>query len=114
VRRHQRDVDIARLPDRLAVVDGLQDGELPAALLDDPSDPVEVLRAIGAYAVRAAATAASTSASPASTTSASTSSVAGFTVLRVSPDFPSTKSPLTNSPYDDRMSTIEGDSGAGA
>ena len=41
-----RDVDVARLLDRLAVVDRLQHGELAAALLDDPGDPVEVLRAL--------------------------------------------------------------------
>ena len=48
VRGDGRDVDVARLPDRLAVVDRLQDGELAAALLDDPGDPVEVLRALAA------------------------------------------------------------------
>src|SRR3954470_25060994 len=64
------------------------------------------------YARRAAATAASTSAAPASVTSASTSSVAGLTVLR--PPVPSVKAPSMNSPYDDRMSTIDRDSGAGA
>ena len=43
VRRRQRDVDVAGLLDRLAVVDRLQHGELAAALLDDPGDPEEVL-----------------------------------------------------------------------
>ena len=43
-----RDVDVARLLDRLAVVDRLQDGQLAAALLDDPGDPVEVLGALAA------------------------------------------------------------------
>ena len=48
VRGDDRDVDVARLLDRLAVVDRLQDGELAAALLDDPGDPVEVLGALAA------------------------------------------------------------------
>ena len=48
VRGDDRDVDVARLLDRLAVVDRLQDGELAAALLDDPGDAVEVLGALGA------------------------------------------------------------------
>ncbi len=48
VRSDDRDVDVARLLDRLAVVDRLQDGELAPALLDDPGDPVEVLGALGA------------------------------------------------------------------
>ena len=48
VRRGDRDVDVAGLLDRLAVVDRLQHGELAAALLDDAGDPVEVLRALAA------------------------------------------------------------------
>ena len=43
MRGGQRDVDIARLPDRLAVVQALQDRELPGPLLQDPGDPVQVL-----------------------------------------------------------------------
>src|SRR5689334_11527203 len=65
------------------------------------------------YARRAAFTARSTSASDASATSARTSSVAGLIVLNDLPE-PSTNSPLMKSPYDDLMSTIERDSGAGA
>src|SRR5689334_20782878 len=65
------------------------------------------------YARRAAFTARSTSASEASATSASTSSVAGLIVLNDFPE-PSTNSPLMKRPYDDLMSTIERDSGAGA
>ena len=53
VRGDQRDVDVARLPDRLAVVERLQHGQLAGALLDDPGDPVEVL---GALARRASST----------------------------------------------------------
>ncbi len=48
VRRDDRDVDVARLLDRLAVVERLEDGELAAALLDDARDPVEVLGALAA------------------------------------------------------------------
>ena len=44
VRRRDRDVDVAGLLDRLAVVDRLEHGELAGALLDDPGDPEEVLR----------------------------------------------------------------------
>jgi hypothetical protein len=43
VRGHERDVDVAGLPDRLAVVDGLQHGQLAGALLHDARDPVQVL-----------------------------------------------------------------------
>jgi hypothetical protein len=46
VRGDQRDVDVAGLPDRLAVVQRLQDGELAGPLLDDPGDPVQVLAAV--------------------------------------------------------------------
>jgi len=52
VRGDQRYVDVARLLDRLAVVDRLQHRELARALLDDPGDPVEVLRALGARELR--------------------------------------------------------------
>ena len=44
----QRDVDVARLADRLAVVERLQHRELAAALLDLAGDAVEVLRALAA------------------------------------------------------------------
>ena len=43
VRRGQRDVDVARLADRLAVVERLQHGELAGTLLDQPGDPEQVL-----------------------------------------------------------------------
>jgi hypothetical protein len=65
-------------------------------------------------ALLAALTALSMSAGPASLTSASTSSDAGLTVLNGFPSAASTKAPLTKSPYDDLMSTIDRDSGAGA
>jgi hypothetical protein len=38
VRRDERQVDVAGLLDRLAVVEGLQDGELAGALLHQPGD----------------------------------------------------------------------------
>jgi hypothetical protein len=44
VRRRERQVDVAGLPDRLAAVEGLEHGELPRALLQDAGDPVQVLR----------------------------------------------------------------------
>jgi hypothetical protein len=47
VRCRERHVDVAALLDRLAVVEGLQDGELAGALLHDSRDPEEVLPAIG-------------------------------------------------------------------
>jgi hypothetical protein len=46
--RDQRQVDVPRLPDRLAVVERLEHGQLTGALLDDPGDPEQVLRALGA------------------------------------------------------------------
>jgi hypothetical protein len=52
VRRGQRDVDVARLPDRLAVVERLQDGEFPGLLLDDPGDPEQVLGSLPAGQLR--------------------------------------------------------------
>jgi hypothetical protein len=48
VRRRERDVDVAGLLDRLAVVERLQDGELARALLQDARDAEEVLAAVGA------------------------------------------------------------------
>ncbi len=48
----ERDVDVARLLDRLAVVDGLEHGELAGPLLDDPGDAVEVLPALGTRQLR--------------------------------------------------------------
>jgi hypothetical protein len=44
--RRQRDVDVARFLDRLAGVHRLEDGELAAALLEDPRDPEQVLGAL--------------------------------------------------------------------
>src|SRR6266542_2525425 len=66
------------------------------------------------YALRAARTARSTSSAPAALTSASTSSVAGLMVLNGWPSAGSTNSPPMNRPYDDRISTMARDSGAGA
>ena len=43
MRRGQRDVHVPGLPDRLAVVEALQDGELAGPLLQDAGDPVQVL-----------------------------------------------------------------------
>jgi len=48
VRGDQGEVGVAGLLDRLAVVQGLQDGEFAAALLDDPRDTEQVLGALGA------------------------------------------------------------------
>ena len=47
VRRGERQVDVARLLDRLAAVERLQHGELARALLQQPRDPEQVLRALG-------------------------------------------------------------------
>src|SRR6266513_1895485 len=47
VRRRERQVDVPRLADRLAAVQGLQHRELARALLEDPRDPEQVLRALG-------------------------------------------------------------------
>ena len=44
VGRGERDVDVAALLDRLARVHRFEDGELAAALLEDPGDPEQVLR----------------------------------------------------------------------
>ena len=46
VRRRQRDVDVARLLDRLAAVQRLDDRQLARALLDQPRDPEDVLAAL--------------------------------------------------------------------
>jgi hypothetical protein len=48
VRGGQRYVHVARLADRLAVVDRLQHRELAGALLQKPCDAVQVLRAVPA------------------------------------------------------------------
>jgi hypothetical protein len=68
VARDQRDIDVARLPDRLAVVQRLENCEEPRVLLDLPCDGVEVTGANmtaqplhDPCATRAAFTAASTS-----------------------------------------------------
>ncbi len=52
VRRHQRQVDVARLADRLAAVHRLDDGELAAALLHDARDAVDVLAALARRELR--------------------------------------------------------------
>ena len=48
VRGGERQVDVARLLDRLAAVQRLEHGELARALLEDARDAEEVLRALGA------------------------------------------------------------------
>ena len=52
VRRGERDVDVARLLDRLAAVHRLDDGELARLLLDRARDAEDVLRALGAAHLR--------------------------------------------------------------
>ncbi len=47
VGRREREVDVARLLDRLAAVERLRDGELAGALLEDPRDPEQHLRPLG-------------------------------------------------------------------
>jgi hypothetical protein len=47
VRRSERQVDVARLTNRLAAVKRLEHGELARALLQDARDSVQVLRALG-------------------------------------------------------------------
>jgi ParB family chromosome partitioning protein len=46
VRGGERDVDVARLADRLAAVHRLHDGQLAGTLLHEPRDPEEVLAAL--------------------------------------------------------------------
>jgi hypothetical protein len=78
VRRRERDVDVAALLDRLAVVERLQDRELAGALLQErairkryfPRSAARHPRPHPWYAVRAALTARSTSAAVASAISA--------------------------------------------
>ena len=48
MRRGERKVDVARLLDRLAAVERLEDGELARTLLQEPRDAEEVLRALRA------------------------------------------------------------------
>jgi hypothetical protein len=48
----ERQVDVARLPDRLAAVQRLEHCELARALLEDAGDPEEVLRPLGAGQAR--------------------------------------------------------------
>jgi hypothetical protein len=48
VRGDQRQVDVARLADRLAVVQRFQHGQLARAFLKDAGDPEQVLGALGA------------------------------------------------------------------
>ena len=93
VPRHERHVDVARLADRLAVVERLEHGEQPAVLLHLPRERVEVPRPRRARrapttpgcAARAARTARSTSAAVACVSRASGLPVAGFSVSNVSP-----------------------------
>ena len=47
VRRCEREIDVARLLDRLAAVERLGNRELAGALLQDPRDPEQHLRALG-------------------------------------------------------------------
>ena len=47
VRGREREVDVARLLDRLAAVERLRDRELARALLDQARDPEQVLRPLG-------------------------------------------------------------------
>src|SRR5205814_5367524 len=47
VRRRERQVDVPGLADRLAAVQGLQYRKLARALLEDPRDPEQILRALG-------------------------------------------------------------------
>ena len=90
---HQRDVDVARLADRLAVVERLEHGEEPAVLLDLARDGVEVARApvpAERPPVRAAPRARPRPRGPrrprvAWATRASGLPVAGFSVSKVSP-----------------------------
>ncbi len=55
MRGREGKVDVPRLADRLAAVQRLEHGELARALLQDPSDPVEVLGALGGSGRRPAA-----------------------------------------------------------
>ena len=50
----EREVDVARLADRLAAVERLRDGELARALLEDARDAEEVLRALRGRELRPA------------------------------------------------------------
>src|SRR5438445_4373091 len=52
MRRRQRKIDVTRFLDRLAAVQGLEDGELARALLEDPRNPEQVLRPLGRRDVR--------------------------------------------------------------
>ena len=102
VGRRERHVHVPRLLDGLAAIEGLQDGELAAAFLEDASDAVQVLGAFPAQhrdpmsslkARRAAATARSTSRVSAIAIWASGSSVAGSSVVNVLPARGLTSSP---------------------
>ena len=46
MRRRERHVDVARLADRLAAVERLDDRQLAGALLDQARDPEQVLAAL--------------------------------------------------------------------
>src|SRR5205814_10496288 len=54
VRRRERQVDVARLADRLAAVQRLEHRELARALLQDACDPEQVLRPLRARKLRPA------------------------------------------------------------
>ena len=122
VRRGERDVDVARLADRLAVVERLEHRELAGALLQDPGDPEQVLAALARRHPRPRPCRRPCGRprprgrrrpSPASVTSASTSSVAGLIVLNVRPSTVSTNSPSMNRPYDGLRSRIAARLGSG-
>jgi len=46
VRRGEWNVDVPRLPDGLAAINGFEDRELPRAFLEQPCDPEEIFRAL--------------------------------------------------------------------
>jgi hypothetical protein len=103
VRRRQRGVHAARLPDRPAAVQRVEDGEFARPLLDraivnryrDRARP-GIADQTRSYACLAASTARSTSSAAPCVTSARTSSVAGEIVLKT--DAPPANEPPMNSP----------------
>ena len=122
VRGDQRDVDVARLADRLAVVERLEHRELARPLLDDPGDAEQVLAALARRHRRphllvrpAGGGDGAVDVGRAGLGDLGQHLLGGgVDRLEGAPVDGSTNWPSMNRPYDGLMSTIARDSGAGA
>ena len=123
VRGGQRDVDVARFADGLAVVERLDDGQLARALLDQSGDAKEVLRALRAGrlgpdlvvgATRRRSRRGRRRPRSPDATMASDSSFAGLTVANCSWDCGVAERPVDEEPVTGLQLGDAADSGAGS